>query len=70
MAPAELGESKVQLEDLQKGYSTLSVSPWGVLVLFVKKKDETLRLCVDYKELNKITVKNKYQLSRIDDLVE
>eukprot|EP00253_Pinus_taeda_P024320 PITA_24320 len=53
---------------LDKGYVRLSVSPWGAPVLFVKKKDGTLHLCIDYKNLNKVTIKNKYLLSRIDDL--
>ena len=70
MAPAELRELKIQLEDLlQKGYIRPSVSPWGAPVLFVKKKDGTLRLCVDYRELNS-TIKNKYLLPRIDDLFD
>jgi len=69
MAPAELKELKVQLEDLlQKGYIRPSMSPWGAPVLFVKKKDGILRLCIDYRKLNKITIKNKYPLSRIENL--
>jgi len=61
----------VQLEDLlQKSYIRPSVSPWGESVLFIKKKDGTLRLCIDYRELNKITIKNKYPLPRIDDLFD
>ena len=71
MAPAELRELKIRLEDLlQKGYIRPSVSPWGAPILFVKKKDGTLRLCVDYRELNKVTIKNKYPLPRIDDLFD
>ena len=57
-------------ELLEKGSIRSSVSPWGALVLFVKKKDTTLRLCVDYRQLNKMTVKNKYLLPRIDDLFD
>jgi len=53
---------------VEKVFIRLSVSPWRAPVLFVKKKDETLRLCIDYRELNKITIKNKYPLPRIDDL--
>ena len=69
MASVELKELKLQLQELlEKGFIRLSVSPWGAPVLFVKKKDGTLRLCVDYKKLNKMTVKNKYLLPRIDDL--
>ena len=69
MAPVELKESKLQLQELlEKGLIHPSVSPWGALVLFVKKKDGTLRLCVDYRQLNKMTIKNKYPLLRIDDL--
>ena len=59
MAPAELRELKVQLEDLlKKGYIRPCASPWDAPLSFVKKKDKTLRLCVDYRELNKVTVKN------------
>ena len=71
MAPLELAELKTQLEELQdKGFIRPSVSPWGAPVLFVKKKDGSLRLCIDYRELNKITIKNKYPLPRIDDLFD
>ena len=52
------------------GFIHLSVSPWGAPALFVKKKDGTLGLCVDYRQLNKMTVKNKYPLPRIDDLFD
>ena len=69
MAPVELKELKLQLQELlEKGFIHLSASPWGALVLFVKKKDSTLRLCVRYRQLDKMTVKNKYLLPRIDDL--
>jgi len=68
MAPIELKDLKTQLDKLlQKGFIRPSVSPWGTPVLFVKKKDGTLRSCIDYRELNKITIKNKYPLPRIDD---
>ena len=71
MAPLELKELKLQLENLlDKGFICPSVSPWGVPVLFVKKKDGTLRLCVDYRQLNKMTMKNKYSLPGIDDLFD
>ena len=71
MAPLELKELKLQLQELlEKGFIRPSVSPWGALVLFVKKKDGTLRLCIDYRQLNKLTVKNKYLLPRIDDLFD
>mgnify|MGYP004677911297 FL=1 len=71
MAPMELKELKVQLEDLlKKGFVRPSISPWGAPVLFVKKKDGSLRLCIDYRELNRVTIKNKYPLPRIDDLFD
>jgi len=71
MAPAELKELRAQLDDLiRKGFIRPSTSPWGAPVLFVKKKDGTLRLCIDYRELNKLTIKNKYPLPRIDDLFD
>ncbi|KAL0551810.1 hypothetical protein IC582_010899 [Cucumis melo] len=71
MAPAELKELKIQLQELlDKGFIRPSVSPWGAPVLFVKKKDGSMRLCIDYRELNKVTVKNRYPLPRIDDLFD
>ncbi|XP_035542910.1 uncharacterized protein LOC118345683 [Juglans regia] len=71
MAPAELKELKTQLQELvDKGFIQPSTSPWGAPVLFVKKKDGTLRMCIDYRELNKVTIKNKYPLPRIDDLFD
>ncbi|KAA0045267.1 ty3-gypsy retrotransposon protein [Cucumis melo var. makuwa] len=71
MAPAELKELKVQLQELlDKGFIRPSVSPWGAPVLFVRKKDGSMRLCIDYRELNKVTVKNRYPLPRIDDLFD
>ena len=61
----------VQLQELMdKGFIRPSFSPWGAPVLFVKKKDGSLRLCIDYRELNKVTIKNKYPLPRIDDLFD
>ncbi|XP_073060027.1 uncharacterized protein [Primulina eburnea] len=71
MAPAELKELKEQLQELlDKKQIRPSASPWRALVLFVKKKDGSMRLCIDYRELNKITIKNKYPLPRIDDLFD
>ena len=71
MAPAELKELKAQLQELvDKGFVRPSVSPWGAPVLFVKKKDGSLRLCIDYRQLNKVTIRNKYPLPRIDDLFD
>ncbi|KAL0463175.1 UNVERIFIED_CONTAM: Transposon Tf2-12 polyprotein [Sesamum latifolium] len=71
MAPSELKELKKQLEELlDKGFIRSSISPWGAPVLFVKKKDGSMRLCIDYRQLNRITIKNKYPLPRIDDLLD
>ncbi|KAL0420644.1 UNVERIFIED_CONTAM: Transposon Ty3-G Gag-Pol polyprotein [Sesamum latifolium] len=71
MAPSELKELKKQLEELlDKGFIRPSISPWGAPVLFVKKKDGSMRLCIDYRQLNRITIKNKYPLPRIDDLLD
>jgi hypothetical protein len=69
MPPNELAELKIQLQELlDKGYICPSASPWGCPALFVKKKDNSLRLCVDYRPLNAVTIKNKYPLPRIDIL--
>ncbi|XP_070015155.1 uncharacterized protein [Nicotiana sylvestris] len=71
MAPAELRELKEQLKDLlEKGFIQPSVSPWGASVFFVRKKDGSLRMCIDYRQLNKVTIKNKYPLPLIDDLFD
>ncbi|KAH0733004.1 hypothetical protein KY289_004192 [Solanum tuberosum] len=71
MAPAELKELKEKLKDLlEKGLIRPSVSPWSAPVLFVRKKDGSLRICIDYRELSKVTIKNKYPLPRIDDLFD
>jgi hypothetical protein len=71
MSTPELKELQLQLEEiLKKGYICPNVSPWGAPVLFVKKKDGTMRLCIDFRQLNKVTVKNKYPLPRIDDLFD
>ena len=71
MAPVELKELKNQLQELlDKGFIRPSHSPWGAPVLFVKKKDGSMRMCIDYRELNKVTIKNKYPLPRIDDLFD
>jgi hypothetical protein len=71
MPPAELAELKKQLQELlDKGFIRPSTSPWGCPVLFVKKKDESLRLCVDYRPLNAVTIKNKYLLPCIDVLFD
>ncbi|GJS94284.1 putative reverse transcriptase domain-containing protein [Tanacetum coccineum] len=71
LAPSELQELSTQLQELSdKGFIRLSSSPWGAPVLFVKKKDGSFRMCIDYRELNKLTVKNRYPLSRIDDLFD
>jgi hypothetical protein len=71
MTPNELAELKVQLNELMnKGFIRPSSSPWGYPALFVKKKDQSLRLCVDYRPLNVVTIKNKYPLPHIDILFD
>ena len=71
MAPVELHELKVQIRELLgKGFIRPSTSPWGAPVLFTKKKVKTLRLCIDYRQLNRVTIKNRYPLPRIDDLFD
>ena len=71
MPPNELAELKKQLQELlDKDYIRPSTSPWSCLILFVKKKDQSLRLCVDYRLLNAVTIKNKYPLPRIDILFD
>ena len=71
MALMELKELMKQFEELlDKEFIRPSTSPWGAPMLFVKKKDGSLRLCIDYRQLNRITVKDKYLLSRIDDLLD
>ncbi|GKD27139.1 putative reverse transcriptase domain-containing protein, partial [Tanacetum coccineum] len=70
-APSEMKELSDQLKELSdKGFIRPSSSPWGAPVLFVKKKDGSFRMCIDYQELNKLTVKNRYPLPRIDDLFD
>ncbi|XP_069143430.1 uncharacterized protein [Solanum lycopersicum] len=69
MTPAQLKELKLQLKDLtDKGYIQSNISPWGTPMLFVKNKDGTLRMCIYYRHLNKVTIKKKYPLPRIDNL--
>ncbi|GKC43868.1 putative reverse transcriptase domain-containing protein [Tanacetum coccineum] len=71
LAPSEMEELSGQLKELQdKGFIRPSSSPWGAPVLFVKKKDGSFRMCIDYRELNKLTIKNRYPLCRIDDLFD
>ncbi|GJT44534.1 putative reverse transcriptase domain-containing protein [Tanacetum coccineum] len=71
LAPSEMKELSVQLQELlDKGFIHPSSSPWGAPILFVKKKDGSFRMCIDYRELNKLIVKNRYPLSRIDDLFD
>ena len=71
MALVELKELKEQLQELlDKCFIRPSVSPWGAPVLFIKKKDGSLHLCINYRELNKVTIKNMYRLPRIDDLFD
>ena len=69
MTLVELQELNVQLQELlDKGFIRPNTSPWGAPILFAKKKDKTLRLCIDYRQLNRVMVKNRYPLPRIDDL--
>nr|GEU51320.1 putative reverse transcriptase domain-containing protein [Tanacetum cinerariifolium] len=71
LAPLELQELSTQLQELSdKGFIRPSSSPWGAPVLFVKKKDRSFKMCIDYHELNMLTVKNRYPLARIDDLFD
>jgi hypothetical protein len=71
MAATELAKLKKQLNELeQKGYIKTSSSPWGAPALFVKKKDGSMKLCVDFRALNEVTVKNKHMLPMIDDLFD
>jgi hypothetical protein len=71
MSPNELAEFKTQLQDLlEKGFIRPSSSPWGCPTIFVKKKDQTLRMCVDYRPLNEVTINNKYPLPWIDILFD
>ena len=71
MTPAELTELRKQLDELlEKGFIRSNTSPWGAPVLFAKKVDGSVRLCVDYQKLNQMTIKNKYPLPRIDDLFD
>ena len=71
MAPVELQELRVQLKELlDKRFIRPSTSPWGALVLFAKKKGKTLRLCIDYRQLNRVMINNRYPLLRIDDLFD
>ena len=68
MTLVELKELKVHIQELmEKGFIRSSTSPWGAPVLFVKKKDKTLPLCIDYRQLKRVTINNRYPLSRIDD---
>nr|GEW53875.1 putative reverse transcriptase domain-containing protein [Tanacetum cinerariifolium] len=71
IAPAEMQELSTQLQELSdRGFIRPSSSPWGAPILFVKKKDGSFRMCIDYRELNKLTVKNQYPLLRINDLFD
>nr|GEW29510.1 putative reverse transcriptase domain-containing protein [Tanacetum cinerariifolium] len=71
LAPSEMQELSNQFQELaDRGFIRPSTSPWGAPVLFVKKKDGSFRMCIDYRELNKLTVKNRYPLPRIDDLFD
>ncbi|GKA84252.1 putative reverse transcriptase domain-containing protein [Tanacetum coccineum] len=71
LTPSKMQELSDQLQELaDRGFIRPSTSPWGAHILFVKKKDRSFRMCIDYRELNKLTVKNRYLLPRIDDLFD
>ena len=71
MDPIELKELKIQLQELlDKGFVQPSVSPWGTPVLLLKKKESTLWMCIDYRQINKVTMQYKYPLPRIEDLFD
>ena len=71
MALVELQELKVQIQELlDKAFTRPSTSPWDAPVLFEKKKDKTLQMCIDYRQLNRVTIKNQYLLPRFDDLFD
>ena len=71
MTPVELQELKVQIQELlDKGFIKPNTSPWGAPVWFSKKKDKTLQLCIDYQQWNRVTIKNRYPVPRIDDLFD
>ena len=71
MSTPKLVELKLKLKEiLDKGYIRSNLLSWGAAVLFVKKKDGTLRLCIDYRQLSKVTIKNRYPFPRIDDLFD
>ncbi|GJZ47703.1 putative reverse transcriptase domain-containing protein [Tanacetum coccineum] len=71
LAPSKMQELSDQLQELaDRGFILRSISPWGAPILFVKKKDGSFRMCIDYQKLNKLTVKNRYPLPRIDDLFD
>jgi len=71
MSTPDLVELRLQLKEiLENGYIRPSVSPWGTPILFLKNKDGTLRLCIDYMQLNKVTIKNRYPLSRDDHMLD
>jgi len=71
MSPNKLKELKVQIQDLiEKGFIRPSVWPWGASILFVRKKNGSMQLCIDYQQLNQVTLKNKYPFPRVDDLLD